>query len=208
LFRTSAALSPSRSPFMLPRFLRFAPLAALLLMVLIPVCRADEAPTRDANPPVSERLRRIALVENPLGALVGLWSLEAQVVVVRHHVVALNGRALFTDVFPSLLVGLHAHHGYGFEVDYRYYSGTTGPNGFFVGPYFSWWAVQQPADPEAPAERYRIVTIGFDGGYQYMTSSGVLFGGGLGAGPWWASNQGGSRTFVPRLLMSVGYAFR
>jgi hypothetical protein len=111
---------------MLLRLLRFAPIAALLL-VRAPASRADETPIQDANPPDAERPRRIAIVENPLGILIGLWSLEAQFVLARHQVVAFNGRAIFTDVFQSFLVGLRARHGYGFEVDYRYYSGTTGP---------------------------------------------------------------------------------
>jgi hypothetical protein len=195
---------------LLPRLVRFAPIAASLLLVRVAASRADETPISNANPPDAGELRRIAIVENPVGALIGLWSLEAQVALARHHVIAFNGRALFTDVFPSLVFGLATrHHAYGFEVDYRYYSGTRGPNGFFLGPYVSWWAVQQLADPEGvPAERYQVVTIGLDGGYQYMTRGGGIVGVGFGVGPWWASNLGSSLTFVPRLLMSLGYAFR
>ena len=170
-----------------------------------------------------EDLKRISITINPLGLVISRYSLTGEYLLARHH--ALNLSPFYTSVPVEVNgVELSKFSGFGAELGYRFYTGSKGPNGFFVGPSFlfssysstgSGTAAQQAASEKSFTALGGAIDIGGQG----VIGPGIVIGGGFGMQ--YTSNSetfdtnnfnlasaiiagGGLR---PRFLFSFGFAF-
>ena len=97
---------------------------------------AAELPPETPGKPSRNRVRHHVLDANPLALGYARLSLDYEIFPAVHHSISLGAHAQFlyallgssaTDTFT----------GYGGELGYRFYSGSRGPDGFFVGASFS-----------------------------------------------------------------------
>jgi hypothetical protein len=101
---------------------------------------AAEAPTHRTG---DTGRRWLALTINPIAPLIGRWGGNVEILPVSHHGVYLSGsyvsRADCCTSTPSDTAGSSPENasvlrgGFG-ELGYRYYTGSRGPMGLFVGP--------------------------------------------------------------------------
>jgi hypothetical protein len=127
--------------------LPLASAASMLALALFAApAHADEpaAPAAPAVPaanvdhpaaaPVTKPFKSFALEANPLAATLGRYSIQGEWLPTEHHAIVLNPyfnhassdgpNSLYTESFT----------GFGAELGYRYYTGSSGANGFFIGP--------------------------------------------------------------------------
>ena len=111
----------------------------------------------------------------------------------------------------------------GIELGYRFYSGTKGANGFFMGPSFLYNYKVRTEDEiyyHADSTRYgedtttyHMVGCAIDVGGQYVSDSGLTIGGGVGIAYFKTkrtfSNKDSdtSNSASPRFLFMIGYSF-
>jgi len=169
-------------------------------------------------------LKRISITANPLGLVISRYSITGEFLLARHH--ALNLSPFYTSVPVKVNdVEISSFSGFGTELGYRFYTGSKGPNGFFVGPSFLFSSYSQSATvvtgTTAKTGEQSFTSLGgaIDIGGQGVIGPGIVIGGGFGMQ--YTSNSveintndfnlasaviagGGLR---PRFLFSIGFAF-
>ena len=183
-----------------------------------------EKPQADADEP---ELKRISLELNPVGLAIGRYSIQGEYMLARHHAVTLNpfyAHAPVTVTVGGKDVDAGSLNGFGGELGYRFYTGSKGANGFFVGPSVLFASYSQSggvATTAASASSDSFTSVGgaLDLGGQFIIGPGVVVG--FGAGLQYTKTSqdidtanlnlasaviagGGVR---PRLLLAVGYSF-
>jgi hypothetical protein len=178
---------------------------------------AGEDVTRATNP--RGEYSPVAVTWNPLGAIVGgRVSFNVEYAPVTHHVLIVSPH--FANPSQDVVSAggatqTNRYTGVGAEVGYRYYTGTRGPNGIFIGPSLV-GGVYNAAVP-GPDVVFANVGVAADVGVQYLAWDHLALGAGVGveylhvthdfgdlpAGPSTIASSG----VKPRLLAQAGYAF-
>jgi hypothetical protein len=156
---------------------------------------------------------------NPLGFVVGgRASINLEYAPVTHHALVLSPH--FVNTTSEIAVSedrmnTQTFTGGGAELGYRYYSGTRGINGIFVGPsiiggYFN-------ANLPGGNTGFTNVGLAVDVGYQEVFFDHLVLGAGIGAEYLRVSERFGdlpaapsaiaTTGLKPRLLAQAGYAF-
>lgn len=172
--------------------------------------------------------KRVAVVLNPLGVLIGRYSLQGEYLPAKHHSITLSPFYTHVPVKAELAgqtIDGGSLSGFGGELGYRFYTGDTGPSGFFVGPSVLFASYSQSAATGFEASgslgsnSFTSVGGAVDVGGQAVVGPGIVVGGGFGLQYTKTSRDidteniniasaiiasGGVR---PRFLFSVGYAF-
>lgn len=172
---------------------------------------------------------RAAILLNPLGAGFGRFSVQVDVMVTRHHALTVNPFFFYS---PAIANGdvLGARLAVGGELGYRFYTGSRGPNGFFVGSSVivgrTWTTAKRRVGEDGPLwgrglrdlavgeyEPFWAVGGAVDVGAQFLLGPGAVVG--FGAGVQYLVHDedvgvsgafsGLTRHFAPRLLLSVGF---
>ena len=183
---------------------------------------AAEKPQADDDSP---ELKHLSLELNPLGFAIGRYSIQGEYMLARHHAVTLNpfyAHAPVTVTVGGKDVDAGSLNGFGGELGYRFYTGSKGANGFFVGPSVLFASYSQSGGVgagTASSDSFTSVGGALDVGGQFIIGPGVVlgFGGGL---QYTKTSQdidtanlnlasaviagGGVR---PRVLLAVGYSF-
>lgn len=189
-----------------------------------------ETSTASADVPESESIdanfKKFSIELNPLAAGIGRYSLTGQYMLAKHHAVALTPH--FTHAPVTLTIDGEkidggSLSGFGGELGYRFYTGSAGANGFYIGPSFIFSAFSQSAASGAStttsSDSFTAIGGAIDLGGQAIIGPGIVIGGGFGLQ--YTSNSqsiatenlnlasaiiagGGVR---PRFLFSLGYAF-
>jgi hypothetical protein len=203
-----------------------------LLAVTAGDARADEPTTQPAGAAASgekpqpkddaEDIKHISLELNPLGVAIGRYSIQGEYMLAKHHAVTLNPFFNHTPVTYTVNgkdIDGGSLNGFGGEAGYRFYTGSRGANGFFVGPSFLFGAYSADAPGGAQSTSFTSVGGALDLGGQAIIGPGVVIGAGAGlqytktskdlntdnlnAAP--SAIAGGG--FRPRFLLAVGYSF-
>jgi hypothetical protein len=163
--------------------------------------------------------KSMTLEVNPLGPLVGQWGAALEVVPLRHHALILSPYYFTTrtGIEPQ-----NSFRGVGGEIGYRYYTGSAGPRGIFLGPsllvgaYTAQGSATQPNAPDPPSIGFYNLGLAIDVGYQAVIDNFLI---GIGAGAQtmyvtktfpdqeWPSSVHTNSRIYPRMLLSFGYAF-
>jgi hypothetical protein len=195
--------------------------------------RADEpapaaAPKEQPEAKPEADHKQLAIELNPLGIAIGRYSIQGEWLPAAHHALTLNpffAHAPVTATVNGTEVDLGSLNGFGGELGYRFYTGSKGPNGFYIGPsvLFASYSQSAPsgAAPAGSAGSDSFLSYGgaVDLGGQAVIGPGIVVGGGFGLQYTQTSKDidtanlnlasavlagGGVR---PRFLASVGYAF-
>lgn len=165
---------------------------------------------------------------NPLGVAIGRYSLQGEYLPAKHHAITLNpffAHAPVTVTVNGQDVDAGSLNGFGGELGYRFYTGSKGSNGFFIGPSFLFASYSQSAPSgtntgaSSSSDSFTSVGGALDIGGQAIIGPGIVVGGGFGL-QYTSTSQdidtenlnlasaviagGGIR---PRFLMTVAYAF-
>lgn len=180
-----------------------------------PAAPAEKPQASDDEP----ELKRLSLEINPLGLVIGRYSISGEYMLARHHAVTLTPSYTSTSIKVND-VEVGALSGFGGEAGYRLYTGSKGANGFFVGPSLLVASFTSESVVKGGASQ-SFTSIGgaLDIGGQWIIGPGVVLG--FGAGLQYTKNSeelttdglnlasaaiagGGVR---PRFLLAVGYSF-
>ncbi len=173
--------------------------------------------TEATNPPGP--YRPFALEINPLGLFVGgRLSFNAEWVPATHHAIEVSPHFVHTSASIPLSggnMGSEAFSGVGTELGYRYYTGTRGMNGVFVGP--SLILGLYNAGLPMGNQVFTNVGIAGDVGIQEIFWNHLVVGAGAGLEYLQVSHDFGdlptgpstiaSTGLKPRLLLEAGYGF-
>lgn len=167
--------------------------------------------------------KSLSLEINPVAISIGRYSLNVEYLPLPHHALVVNPFFAYVsaDVQTGNLEYSQSFVGAGAEAGYRFYTGSKGPNGFFVGPsvLFGQYSASQDAVGSIPATSTGFTTIGgaIDIGGQAVIGPGVVIGAGAGVQYTHATEDFEDLPFAagilagggirPRVLLSVGYAF-
>lgn len=217
-------------------------LAAAVAFLAAPgVARADEptaapatatatpaAPKEHADDAADADRKHFAIELNPLGVMIGRYSIQGEYMPAAHHALTLNpffAHAPVTVTVNGKDIDAGALNGFGGELGYRFYTGSKGPNGFYIGPSVILASYSQSAPSGAAAsgsagsDSFMSYGGALDIGGQAVIGPGIVVGGGFGLQYTKTSQDiatenlnlasaviagGGIR---PRFLASVGYAF-
>ncbi|CAN5750612.1 hypothetical protein BH11MYX4_BH11MYX4_07250 [soil metagenome] len=195
---------------------------------MLTVCAGDASaeagPAPDASP-----LKRFAIEINPLAVGIGRYSLQAEAVVAKHHAITANPFFVHLPMrYELAAIDGGTLTGFGGELGYRFYSGSGGPEGFFIGPSAIFAAYSNEGGGPG-TEPFTTFGAAADIGGQLMLGPGVVLGAGLGvqylrpSTGYGGACSGGcaysaadldasSRRIVeggvsPRILLAMGYAF-
>ena len=196
-----------------------------------PAAAPAATPDPNALPPVRPRERRgdddeeeeikhFALTLNPLSLILTRIGLNVEYLFAKHH------GLIFNPFFQSLSVGDSAlaetkYTNFGAELGYRFYTGSRGANGFFVGPFGTFIAssttqtVRVGNNTSSAEQSITIYGGGVDLGGQHVFHNGFTIGGGGGIMYVTASETKGltdSGSFkvsgvLPRFLFTIGWSF-
>jgi len=172
----------------------------------------DSAPVKD--------FKSIALEANPLAATIGRYSLQVEWLPATHHAIVVNPH--FDSVSASVTVGnisgSESFTGFGGELGYRYYTGTKGPTGLFIGPSLLVGHYSTSTNDQSTGS-FSTVGGAFDIGGQAVVGPGIVIGAGFGLqytktsldgstdGLPLAANVIAGDGVRPRFLFTLGYAF-
>jgi hypothetical protein len=81
--------------------------------------------------PVAAAHSKHLLSTNAAAALLGRFGVDYQLMPAPHHAFVIGGHV---KLLPHVSRGTDEILGYGGELGYRFYSGSRGPTGFFIGP--------------------------------------------------------------------------
>ena len=194
---------------------------------------ADKVEKQDGG---DDEVKRIALILNPLAAAIGRYSIQGEYIMAKHHAITLNPFYAHAPVTVSVNgkdVDAGSLNGFGGELGYKFYTGSKGPNGFYVGPSVIFASYSQsggatatvPSVPGATvttkssSDSFTSIGGAIDIGGQAVIGPGIVIGGGFGLQYTKTSKDiatenlnlasaviagGGIR---PRFLVSAGYAF-
>lgn len=170
---------------------------------------AAEAPQKAAT---AERFRPVTLSLNPLSFLLARFGANVEVLPAKHHAFMLSPYYQFGETKG---LGPTTHHSvFAGEVSYRFYSGSLGANGLYVGPSFI--LGRESVRSLTPGFDTNITTIGaaIDAGGQLIEKNGLTIGLGAGVGYLTALDGNGKlagSVFVDRPMLrmqfTVGYSF-
>lgn len=182
----------------------------------VPAAAASEKPQANED---ADDVKHIALELNPLALGIGRYSIQGEYLLARHHAVTLNPFFTSTSVkVNGTEVG--SLSGFGGELGYRFYTGSKGANGLFVGPSFLF--ASYSSSPVGAGKSLSFTAVGgaLDIGGQFIIGPGVVlgFGGGLQYtknseelastnGLNFASSVIAGGGVRPRALLAVGYSF-
>jgi hypothetical protein len=193
----------------------FATTAALVLLLRAAAARADDIDE-------GEPFRSIDIQLNPIGIVVGRYTLDLEYLPAPHHAVHLTPVGYY-----AVPASMDTFQGFGAEAGYRWYSSANGPEGIFVGGSFligGFEYAHSTANPSTldPADDTQFVSLGgaIDAGFQWVPLGNFAFGAGAGvaytvyteqprfnyANHSWEDLVYGSG-LRPRVLLSVGTAF-
>jgi hypothetical protein len=163
-------------------------------------------------------LKHFALTLNPLSFILTRIGINFEYMLAKHHGLIVN------PFFQGFSVGDDANKtsytNFGGELGYRFYTGSRGANGFFVGPFVTF--ISSNASTTATVNgnsttadsSLSIYGGGVDLGGQHVFRNGFTIGGGAGVEYLKASATAAneSSTFkvegvLPRFLFTVGYSF-
>jgi hypothetical protein len=202
--------------------------AAMALLTSTGAARADETPPPQTSPdqsagtPEAKPFKSWSLELNPLAATIGRYSIQAEWLPMEHHAIVLNPHFDHTSSTVGGSDGLPSYTesftGFGGELGYRFYTGSRGANGFFVGPSFL-LANYSPSVGGQSGPSFTSVGGAVDIGGQFIVGPGIVIGGGFGLQ--YTAVSGGGNTdgmplltqalvgdgLRPRFLLSAGYAF-
>jgi hypothetical protein len=229
-FDARADASPPATPAAAP------PAAAPSASTSTTSARIDDAAESGARPApdkvepteTTDDFKHVSLELNPLAATIGRYSIQGEYLPLPHHAITLN--PFYTHAPVTVTVGgkdvdAGSLDGFGGELGYRFYTGTKGPNGFFVGPSFILASYSQSApsgvNPSGSAGSDSFTSYGaaLDIGGQAVIGPGIVIGGGFGLQYTKTSTDidtsnlnlasaiiagGGVR---PRFVFTLGYAF-
>jgi hypothetical protein len=202
-----------------------------------PSARADEPSAASAPAPVAQpqqedrpvnaepvkELKSLAIEANPLAAAIGRYSLQVEWLPAAHHALVVNPHYDSVNSDTSITVNgqtttlTQSFSGFGGEVGYRFYTGKTGPLGFFIGP--SLLVAKYTSSAGDASTSFTSLGGAVDLGGQAVIGPGIVVGGGFGLQYTKISQDvstdgmslaaaviagGGVR---PRALFTVGYAF-
>ena len=220
----------SRASALLDRLVAHALVTCTLSLATADVARADQAPPVDVSvkeePPPS---RIVTLQWNPVDLVYERLSANLQIVPTSHHALMLtpfyfdSQTAAFTQSGTdaggnpvNVQVPSQKFEGFGGEIGYRYFTGHSGPRGFFIGPSFIIADVQATAGSGAQTTLMDY-GIAVDAGYQMLVADNWAVSLGLGAeyvftskslpDQQWPANIYANSGFHPRPLFALGYAF-
>lgn len=179
---------------------------------------APAAPKEEAD-----EHKSFAIVLNPLAIGIGRYSIQAEYLPATHHAITLNpffASVPVTATVNGKEVDLGSLTGFGAELGYRYYTGTKGPNGFFIGPSLLFGAYSTDGGgTNAQSKSFTGIGGALDLGGQAVIGPGFTIGGGFGMQYTSVSEDfttddfnlagaiiagGGLR---PRFLFAIGWAF-
>lgn len=167
--------------------------------------------------------KHFAVVLNPLATTIGRYSIQGEWLPAMHHALTLNPYYTHATITVDN-VDEGSLSGFGGELGYRYYTGSKGPNGFFVGPSVLFGSYSQSYNGSFAGTNgnssFTSVGGAIDIGGQGVVGPGIVIGGGFGL-QWTKTSKdigstdglnlasaiiagGGTR---PRFLFTVGYAF-
>jgi hypothetical protein len=162
--------------------------------------------------------REIAVALNPLGLAIGRVSFDVVWAPIVHHAIVVSPH--FQSVGGDVFVGpgvrtQQTFSGFGGELGYRFYTGSRGMNGFFVGPslLFGGYTASLPGSDVT----FTDFGVAFDAGVQTFLWDDITVGAGAGLQITHVSHDFGdisdrtgsiaSGGLKPRFLASAGYAF-
>ena len=184
--------------------------------------RADEPAAAVGEKPQpkddGEELKHIALELNPLGVAIGRYSIQGEYMLARHHAVTLSPFFTSTSIKANDKE-IGSLSGFGGELGYRFYTGSRGANGFFVGPSVLFAKYSSDSVVGNKSQGFTAMGGALDLGGQFIIGPGVVVG--FGGGLQYTKNSedlntnglnlasaviagGGVR---PRALLAVGYSF-
>ncbi len=198
-------------------------LASLSLSLFAPsTARAEEpsAPKKDSPP---DDFKHVSVTANPLSLLLRRVGLNIEYLPVPHHGVMINpyfASGTASDDSSGTKVETKAK-GFGGELAYRFYSGSEGANGFFIGPGIilarsQLHSTRTAANGASSSADVSVFSYGgfIDVGGQLVTRGGFTLGAGTGIGYVFSdvSNVATSRSVkvsgvLPRVLFTLGYSF-
>jgi hypothetical protein len=203
-----------------------------LLALTASDARADEPPAQPgaaatagekAQPKEDgDDIKHFSLELNPLGVAIGRYSVQGEYMLAKHHAVTLNPFFNHTPVTYTVngnSVDGGSLTGFGGEAGYRFYTGSRGANGFFIGPSLLFGSYSADAPGGGPSTSFTSVGGAVDLGGQAIIGPGIVIG--AGAGLQWTSiskdlnteNLNLAPTMIagggvrPRFLLAVGYSF-
>jgi hypothetical protein len=129
------------------------------------------------------RFKSIALQGNPLGFAIGRYSADLEYLPEPHHALHLTPFGYYA--LPGVSDRLS---GFGGELGYRWYSGSHGPHGFFLGASFIAGELEYVHSASLPepldvSDDTQYVELGgaIDGGFQMIVLGNFAVGVGAGA---------------------------
>ena len=215
------------------RFSLAAAAAALPLTLLAAPAHADEAPASNAPAlaPASQPdqslaakaerpFKHVSIELNPIAATIGRYSAQVEWLPMEHHAIVLNPHVDHSDF--SVDDGTFKYNegmtGFGGELGYRFYTGSSGATGFFIGP--SFLLANYTASVGNQSSNFTNMGAAVDVGGQAIIGPGIVIGAGVGIQYTGNLGQTGSTDHfplaanafagggvLPRLLFSVGYSF-
>ena len=159
--------------------------------------------------------KHVSLTLNPLSLLLSRVGINGEYMLTQHHGLSLN------PFYQSFTIFYTEFSNFGGELGYRYYTGTRGANGFFLGPFvtmisaFTKTVVGSIRSSPLTDESTLIYGLGLDLGGQHVFEGGFTIGGGLGfeyLASKTTSTLASSSTFTakgiaPRFLFTLGWSF-
>ena len=171
--------------------------------------------------PADDPFRSLALTLNPLSLLLTRIGVNVEWLPTAHHAIVLNPFGQFASAGEEgQLGGKTSYTNFGAELGYRFYTGTRGANGFFVGPFTTLLSSNSTTTMTANGTKtessssFFAYGAGLDLGGQHVLKNGITLGAGLGLMYLAASASGGASSstikfegVLPRLLFTAGYSF-
>lgn len=179
----------------------------------------DKAKPQDGD---EEDLKHVAITVNPLSLILMRIGANVEYMFVKHHGVSLNPyfQSISAEASAGSTTSKSTYTTFGAELGYRFYTGSRGANGFFLGPavflqHTSGEATASAAGSSASANSSMTVYGGIlDIGGQHVTKGGFTIGAGVGVMYLVASGTPGATSstvkfegVLPRFLLTAGYAF-
>jgi hypothetical protein len=189
--------------------------------VAMPATAGEKTPADDD----SADIKHISLELNPLSASIGRYSIQGEYVLARHHAITLNpfyAHASVKETINGTDIDGGSLSGFGGELGYRFYTGSKGANGFFIGPsvLFASYTSSAPAGvPGATDSSFTSLGGAVDIGGQFILGPGIVLGFGFGL-QYTSTSKDIDTTNLnfasaalagdgvrPRFLLAVGYSF-
>lgn len=175
---------------------------------------------RDEPKPVDaprEPFKSVAITANPLSLAIGRIGLNGEFLPAPHHALVINPFVQFASAESDNQKTTYSN--YGGELGYRFYSGSRGANGFFVGPFVTAFSSNTSTSGGGKADASSSLVAygaGVDLGGQHVFDFGLVLGGGVGFQYLIASSSGDTlkssssvkiEGVLPRFLFTAGWAF-